>query len=449
MSKRINGGGLVAEEFDERAVKRRKLPIDGKDETAEIITQHGLEILDIIKKTTDKNGRNIAADFLTLPSKRLLPEYYQVIKMPIALDMIENKLRRGEIQNLTMLEGYFKQMVMNAKEFNAKGSLIYEDSERLRKVINGYMIKHNSASKATPGFVALPIPLPTEDDKKINLEINQRNNSEEQPPKKLIRISRSSQNPKSSINTTPPESQSFGHNFEGLSFQQAQEKIVEDIIMKKEREDDDFGAFEPFINLPSRKEYKDYYGVITHPLALKDLQKAVKGFRAKTPGVSEFKTWAAFEEEASYIWKNAFLYNEDNSDIFKLALDLQKFFRKLLQKAKTTVAEPTSTKIKLRMPEPTKITLKINKKSSPTENVVSQPAQLAFGSQSSSNGTAFRNPINVSLNSLPVGRPESIGNLSSTNPVSVPSMNEHNIKTSPSIQNSSNSLSISTTPYII
>lgn len=157
--------------------------------------------------------------------------------MPIALDMIENKLKRGEIPSLTILEGYFKRMVMNAKEFNSKGSLIYEDSERLRKVISGYMTRHNSAYKATPGFVALPIPLPSEDDKKINLEINQRHNSEEQTPKKLIRISRSSQYSKSSINASLSESQNSEQNFEGLSFQQAQEKIVEDTIMKKEREE--------------------------------------------------------------------------------------------------------------------------------------------------------------------------------------------------------------------
>ncbi|KHJ32582.1 putative bromodomain containing protein [Erysiphe necator] len=454
MSKRISGAGLVAEEFDERAVKRRKLPLDGKDETAEIITQHGLELLDVIKRTSDKNGRLIATDFLTLPNKRLLPEYYQVIKMPIALDTIENKLKRGEIQSLAILEGYFKRMVLNAKEFNARGSLIYEDSERLRKVINNYMMKYNSAHKTTSGLAPLPISLPAEDNKPIDLKSPQRLNSEEPAMKKSIRISRSSQNSKSTTNSILPEPHDNEQSFEGLSFQQAQEKIVDDMISQKEQENDDFGAFEPFINLPSRKEYKDYYSVINYPLALRDLQKAVKGIRSKTPGVSEFKTWAAFEEEAAFIWKNAFQYNEDNSDIFKLALDLQKFFRKSLQKAKSAVTEPASTKIKLRMPEPTKITLKISKKSSPTETIASQSVQSALGSQSFSNGTASRNQINVSMNTLSVSRPDSDESLSksvlsSTNPILVPVKNEHGSSTSPNLQNSSSSISTSTTPVDI
>jgi hypothetical protein len=91
---------------------------------------------------------------------------------------------------------------------------------------------------------------------------------------------------------------------------------------------DEFGAFEPFIILPSRTDYKDYYRVISHPVSLKSLQKKVKGAtgRNAATGVSEFKSWAAFEDEASYIWKNAYSYNEDGSDIFVLAKDLEVCF---------------------------------------------------------------------------------------------------------------------------
>jgi Bromodomain len=50
-------------------------------------------------------------------------------------------------------------------------------------------------------------------------------------------------------------------------------------------------------------------------MSLKKIQKLVKG--------SEFKFWAAFEEETSTIWKNAWHYNEDGSDISNLAKDLE------------------------------------------------------------------------------------------------------------------------------
>ena len=88
---------------------------------------------------------------------------------------------------------------------------------------------------------------------------------------------------------------------------------------------DDFARFEPFVQLPPRKDLPDYYEIIPNPVDIKSFRKRVKGVHGKqaATGVSEFKSWAAFEEAASYLWKNAFHYNEDGSDIFLLAKDLQ------------------------------------------------------------------------------------------------------------------------------
>lgn len=90
-------------------------------------------------------------------------------------------------------------------------------------------------------------------------------------------------------------------------------------------ERDEFAAFEPFIDLPSKDDYADYYRVIDHPVSLKTLKKGVKGVRGKyaATGISLYSSWAAFEEEASYIWKNAVKYNEDGSPIFVLAKEFQ------------------------------------------------------------------------------------------------------------------------------
>lgn len=40
-------------------------------------------------------------------------------------------------------------------------------------------------------------------------------------------------------------------------------------------------------------------------------------------GVSEFKSWAALEEKASLLWRNAYYYNEEGSDIYELARELE------------------------------------------------------------------------------------------------------------------------------
>lgn len=76
--------------------------------------------------------------------------------------------------------------------------------------------------------------------------------------------------------------------------------------------------------LPSRA-LKDYYEVIAEPMSVKGLQKQIRGLhgRADPTWVSDFKTWTEFEDQASLIWKNAYHYNEDGSDIFTLAQEFE------------------------------------------------------------------------------------------------------------------------------
>jgi hypothetical protein len=54
-------------------------------------------------------------------------------------------------------------MVQNAKEFNATGSRIYEDAERIRKALSNFMPKHNPAYK-DERYRAIPTPIPEDTD---------------------------------------------------------------------------------------------------------------------------------------------------------------------------------------------------------------------------------------------------------------------------------------------
>ena len=82
--------------------------------------------------------------------------------------------------------------------------------------------------------------------------------------------------------------------------------------------------FAPFIHLPPRT-LLDYYKLIRHPVSLKSVQKLVRGIKGREPptGSTFLKSWHAFEEEVSYIWRNARDYNEDGSEIFVLSEKLQ------------------------------------------------------------------------------------------------------------------------------
>jgi hypothetical protein len=51
----------------------------------------------------------------------------------------------------------------------------------------------------------------------------------------------------------------------------------------------------------------------------------VKGVHARgeTTGSSDFKSWAAFEEKAKLLWTNAYFFNEEGSEIYSVAQELE------------------------------------------------------------------------------------------------------------------------------
>lgn len=78
--------------------------------------------------------------------------------------------------------------------------------------------------------------------------------------------------------------------------------------------------FSPFVNMPPR-ELTDYYRLIKRPISLNYVKKRTRGQhgRGAATMMTDYKNWDAFEEDVSYIWRNAREYNEDGSDMFNLA----------------------------------------------------------------------------------------------------------------------------------
>ncbi|KAH7027433.1 Bromodomain-containing protein [Microdochium trichocladiopsis] len=417
----VNGHEPAADTPD-RASKRRRLQEEFGDlsqgETPESTTAYGLNILETIRATTDKNGRAVAPFFEVLPPPETNPDYYRKIRLPLSLDIIEQKLLNHQYSKLSALEGDFKRLVSNAKETNARQSEIFGDAERVRKAVSNLMVKYNPAYKLG-NYQATATPLPSEGGRDAHGDINEmaatpvpnrvRIKSRTQPqPRQVepeaddedaegeddddeeedaggrsarrksssrtLKITTSSAQKQITRNPAAVKHDTLYENvdYKGLSFQQAQEKVVEEMIRKKD-EGGDYQLFEVFMFLPARS-LKDYYEVIAEPMSVKKFQKQVRGLhgRGDPTWVSDFKTWTAFEDQASLIWKNAYHYNEDGSDIFTLAQEFEEFFYDQLKQAKLHAPEPPAQpKIKLKVSQnvetpthPKKITIHVGGKSS-------------------------------------------------------------------------------------
>ncbi|KAJ6120249.1 hypothetical protein N7523_004529 [Penicillium sp. IBT 18751x] len=163
-------------------------------------------------------------------------------------------------------------------------------------------------------------------------------------------------------------------NFEGDSLQAAQDKIISELTRLRDADGEEVAY--PFIGKPDRNLYRDYYEIIHHPVSLRSIQKKVRGTdsRKKPSKVTAYPTWQSFEEEVSYIWRNAREYNEDGSEISVLAGVLEEHFKRRVAEAKKLVPDTiqvdgrqaTETpRIKLKMgaknlePAASKLTLKM------------------------------------------------------------------------------------------
>ena len=183
---------------------------------------------------------------------------------------------------MTELESYCKRMVTNAKEYFARNSQMYEDAERVRKALSNYMVKNNPAYQ-TKGYTAVPTPLPPDDPEDANghddaeEEVEEQQEEEEEesagelidagddgdeedeegesdeeeddddeqsaaptrrgpgrPPKDPAQHAK-----KMAAKAARQEKSDSKYEdvpYKGLSFQHAQEKLVEELIRKKEEE---------------------------------------------------------------------------------------------------------------------------------------------------------------------------------------------------------------------
>lgn len=101
--------------------------------------------------TATEDGRSLHTMFQLLPSKKLYPEYYEVIDHPIDLKFIANKIQTNAYNSLNEIEKDLLQMTKNACTFNEPGSQIYKDAKTLKKIFQQKKIELESGKYRRSG----------------------------------------------------------------------------------------------------------------------------------------------------------------------------------------------------------------------------------------------------------------------------------------------------------
>lgn len=90
-------------------------------------------ILKGLRKFKNPSGDLKILPFERLPDKAVMPEYYQEVKNPIAMDIIKRKAKRKKYQSVDQTMKDVELMFENAKAYNVEESQVYKDAVDLQR----------------------------------------------------------------------------------------------------------------------------------------------------------------------------------------------------------------------------------------------------------------------------------------------------------------------------
>ncbi|XP_041642728.1 probable global transcription activator SNF2L2 [Cheilinus undulatus] len=118
-----------------KAKKRRgRPPAEKLSPNPPKLTKQMNTIIDTVINYRDGSGRQLSEVFVQLPSRKELPEYYELIRKPVDFKKIKERVRNHKYRNVGDLEKDVMLLCHNAQTFNLEGSQIYEDSIVLQSV---------------------------------------------------------------------------------------------------------------------------------------------------------------------------------------------------------------------------------------------------------------------------------------------------------------------------
>ncbi|XP_036454908.1 probable global transcription activator SNF2L2 [Colossoma macropomum] len=122
-------------EDGEKAKKRRgRPPAEKLSPNPPKLTKQMTAIIETVINYRDGSGRQLSEVFVQLPSRKELPEYYELIRKPVDFKKIKERVRNHKYRSLGDLEKDVMLLCHNAQTYNLEGSQIYEDSIVLQSV---------------------------------------------------------------------------------------------------------------------------------------------------------------------------------------------------------------------------------------------------------------------------------------------------------------------------
>ncbi|KDE03248.1 hypothetical protein MVLG_06242 [Microbotryum lychnidis-dioicae p1A1 Lamole] len=241
--------------------------------------------------------RPIHLDFMRLPSRTDYPDYYEIIKKPIDLTTIKDRLEKLEYRSVLEIKDDFNQLFVNAKRYNAPGSSIFLDARALHRVLKDTFASWTGEA------------VPTDDEDADGERTSEPHN-----------ISSNSYRPSPLASSSSTPSGAGGAR-RGPTLRpwlkRKFDELIGDVNPLGRRYADSFWT------LPDRKESVDYYKLVTSPIAFEQIRHKIEK--------RIYTNVAAFIHDVDLLMNNAFIFNEESSTNWKDAKYLQLKFLEVMK----------------------------------------------------------------------------------------------------------------------
>ncbi|KAK2534520.1 Pbrm1 [Columba livia] len=292
------------------------------------------QLLEAVAVATNPSGHLISELFQKLPSKVQYPDYYAIIKEPIDLKTIAQRIQNGTYKSIHAMAKDIDLLAKNAKTYNEPGSQVFKDANAIKKIFNMKKaeIEHSELAKSslrirTPSnLTASKLTGPSSQGKgSVGDERNSSN--------KYYRNKRSAQGDRLSAITMALQYGSESDEDAALAAAaryEEGESEAESITSFMDTSNPLYQLYdtvrscrnnqgqlisEPFFHLPSKKKYPDYYQQIKSPISLQQIRTKLKNH--------EYETLDQLEADLNLMFENAKRYNVPNSAIYKRVLKMQ------------------------------------------------------------------------------------------------------------------------------
>ncbi|XP_069062179.1 protein polybromo-1 isoform X8 [Pleurodeles waltl] len=286
------------------------------------------QLLEAVVTATDPSGRLICELFQKLPSKVQYPDYYAIIKEPIDLKIIAQRIQTGYYKTTSAMAKDIDLLTKNAKTYNEPGSQVFKDANTIKKLFSlkkseidhfefaksSLRIRNKRAQVDRLSAITMALQYGSESEEDASLSATPTRTPIPTPALTPTPPPVSTSTPASRYDEVDSEAES------NSSFLDPSNPLYQlyDTVRSCRNNQGQLIA-KPFYHLPSRKKYPDYYQQIKVPISLQQIRTKLKS--------QEYDSLDHLESDLNLMFENAKRYNVPNSAIYKRVFKLQQLMQ--------------------------------------------------------------------------------------------------------------------------